>query len=202
MRWWTSDLHLGHANICAYSGRPYRDVEAMNRDLIERWNARVASDDEVIVLGDLAMGRISDTLPLVQLLQGSKMLVPGNHDRCWEGLRHKKKQSVDRWAVEYRQVGLTIRPGPIEVDLDGAVVVADHFPYHGDSQENERYPEWRPVDRGLWLLHGHVHEKWRQAGRMINVGVDAWAGYPVAETDLIELIAAGPAQRPPLRWER
>ena len=37
-----------------------------------------------------------------------------------------------------------------------------------------RYIEHRPDDDGGWLLHGHVHEKWRQNGRQINVGVDAW----------------------------
>jgi calcineurin-like phosphoesterase family protein len=33
----------------------------------------------------------------------------------------------------------------------------------------------------MWLLHGHVHEKWRQQGRMVNVGVDVWDFTPVAE---------------------
>ncbi len=117
MRWWTSDLHLGHANICAYSGRPYRHVEDMNMDLIERWNDRVASDDEVYVLGDVAMGHIGDTLPLVELLNGVKRLVPGNHDRCWSGLRTKRKNAVDRWAREYASAGFTIIDGPAEIHL-------------------------------------------------------------------------------------
>jgi len=33
----------------------------------------------------------------------------------------------------------------------------------------------------MLLLHGHVHEKWRQQGRMVNVGVDVWDFTPVAE---------------------
>ena len=33
----------------------------------------------------------------------------------------------------------------------------------------------------MWLLHGHVHEKWRQQGRMVNVGVDVWDFTPIAE---------------------
>ena len=36
-RYWTSDLHLGHANIIQYTGRPFADVDEMNRALIEGW---------------------------------------------------------------------------------------------------------------------------------------------------------------------
>ncbi|HET6875014.1 MAG TPA: hypothetical protein VFH70_09560 [Acidimicrobiales bacterium] len=202
MRWWTSDLHLGHANICAYSGRPYRRVEDMNTDLIERWNDRVASDDEVYVLGDVAMGHIADTLPLIELLHGAKTLVPGNHDRCWSGLRAKRKSAVDKWTEEYAAVGFTIVEGPTEIGIGGHRVMADHFPYFGDSQDQDRYVGSRPEDCGMWLLHGHVHEKWRQMGRMINVGVDAWGGFPVAESQLLELINQGPAELPLLPWHR
>ena len=46
-------------------------------------------------------------------------------------------------------------------------------------------------------LHGHVHERWRQSGRMINVGVDAWDHRPVPEDAVAALIAGGPADRPP-----
>ena len=37
-----------------------------------------------------------------------------------------------------------------------------HFPYVGDSGDRDRYVEHRPPDRGEWLLHGHVHDKWAQ----------------------------------------
>ena len=49
-RFWTSDLHLGHANIIRYCRRPFADVDAMNEALIERWNDTVADGDEVWVL--------------------------------------------------------------------------------------------------------------------------------------------------------
>jgi calcineurin-like phosphoesterase family protein len=59
----------------------------MNIALIERWNEAVGDDDEVVVLGDFAMGRIAETLPLAALLRGRKVLLAGNHDRCWSGHR-------------------------------------------------------------------------------------------------------------------
>jgi calcineurin-like phosphoesterase family protein len=63
-----------------------------------------------------------------------------------------------------------------------------HRPYRGDSGDVERYSRFRPVDEGMWLLHGHVHDKWRREGRMINVGVDVWDFTPASERDIIALI--------------
>jgi len=48
-RWFTADLHLGHANIIRYCDRPYADVDVMDRDLVARWNDTVAPADEVWV---------------------------------------------------------------------------------------------------------------------------------------------------------
>ncbi len=139
--WFTADLHFDHANIINYSGWPFADATAMNQALIERWNDSIHPDDTVWVLGDVALGRIDETLALVGELSGRKLLLAGNHDR---------------------------------------------------------YVEQRPVDHGEWLLHGHVHERWRQRGRMINVGVDAWGCRPVNESTLAALIDDGPNDREPL----
>ncbi|WP_298212242.1 metallophosphoesterase family protein [Ferrimicrobium sp.] len=201
-RWWTSDLHLGHENILAHTHRPYGNIDDMDADLIERWNDRVDVEDEVYVLGDVAMGGISEMLKFVELLHGTKLLVPGNHDRCWEGLRTKKKNRVDQWRAEYAEAGFVLLGSQEEIRLGDHTVLVCHFPYHGDSREIERFVEFRPVDHGQWLIHGHVHEKWRQRERMINVGVDAWGGIPVAESELVELIETGPNDLPRIPWRR
>ena len=194
--WFTSDIHFGHANIIQYSGRPFRDVDHMNQALIERWNALVQPADTVWVLGDVAMGRIVDTLPLVSRLAGRKLLLAGNHDRCWSG--HGPRAA--EWIERYEDVGFEeIHQGSIELSVGGHDVLACHFPYRGDSQDEDRYPEARPVDKGRWLVHGHVHEQWRQHDRMINVGCDAWACRPIDETTIAALIAAGPNDLAPLR---
>lgn len=185
-RWFTADLHLGHANIIRYCQRPFADADAMDRALVERWNDAVAEGDEVWVLGDFAMGRIAQTLPLAGRLRGRKVLVAGNHDRCWQA--HRK--GVERWTQEYLDAGFAeIRQGTVELDLAGQRVLACHFPYVGDSQDVDRFVQERPRDDGRsWLLHGHVHERWREAPRMVNVGVDVWDYRPVAEDALAALI--------------
>ncbi|MBX3313223.1 MAG: metallophosphoesterase [Actinobacteria bacterium] len=192
-RLFTADLHLGHANVIRYCDRPFADVDEMDRALVAGWNAVVADDDEVWVLGDLAMGPLAHSLEVAAELQGRKHLVIGNHDRPFHG------KKVD----EYEAAGFELHHGTVELVLPGGVVVhACHFPYVGDSGDLDRHVEDRPIDDGGWLLHGHVHEKWRQRGRMVNVGVDAWGGRPVEDHALATLVAAGEHDLAPLRWSR
>jgi calcineurin-like phosphoesterase family protein len=185
MRFFTADLHLGHANIIRYCDRPFPTVGAMNGALIANWIEIVRPDDDVWVLGDVAMGRISETLPLVANLPGRKHLVPGNHDRCWPGHRQVRPEHV----AMYEDVGFTIHPPILRTELGDHDVVLCHLPIAGDSRDADRYTEHRPtLDADTWLLHGHVHEKWKTNGCQINVGVDVWNYRPVPETDLIELM--------------
>lgn len=188
--WFTADTHFGHANIIHYSSRPFTDVPAMDSALIDRWNETVRPTDEVFHLGDVVMGRPELTLPLVSRLHGRLRLVPGNHDRCWSGQR----KDVDHWMQRYEAVGFTVLGGEHRLEVGAETVLLCHFPHSGDSHDGDRYADHRPQDDGGWLLHGHVHERWRKRGRQINVGVDVWDYRPVHADRLAELIAAGPAR--------
>ena len=64
------------------------------------------------------------------------------------------------------------------------------------SRYDLKFMQYRPQDDGGWLLHGHIHEKWRQNGRQINVGVDAWNFAPVSDDTICEMIRSGPARVP------
>jgi calcineurin-like phosphoesterase family protein len=190
-RWFTADLHLGHANIIDYSHRPFTDVYSINRALVERWNETVDVGDDIWVLGDFALGKIADTLPMVAELSGRKILVTGNHDRCWA--RHR---GATTWTERFIEAGFDeVHQGVVQLRIGTRSVIAGHFPYRGDSHDNDRFGDQRPADNGDWLLHGHVHDQWRQRGRMINVGVDAWGYRPVSEAVLSGLLSAGPADR-------
>ena len=198
MRWFSSDLHFGHANVIAYCKRPFRSVGEMNTAILAAWNALVEPSDDVWVLGDVAMGRIDESMPLAGRLAGRKQLVLGNHDRPFDGGRR-----AEEWTDKYLTDGgfVELHHGIVDVRLtNGTSVSLCHFPYEGDSTDTDRLVSHRPVDEGRWLLHGHVHEKWRQRGRMINVGIDAWAGQPVPEEAIVELIEAGPNDLDRLEW--
>ena len=190
-RWWSSDQHFGHTNIIRYCGRPFVDTDAMAAAMVDRWNDVVADSDEVWMLGDLVMNQLAVNLAAhVARLKGRKILVPGNHDACWQGHRKGPRQ-----VPAYYEIGgiAHIIDNPSPVVIAGQQLRISHFPYLIDTHHDLRYVEHRPDDDGGWLLHGHVHEKWRQNGRQINVGVDAWDFAPVSDDTISEMVHAGPA---------
>lgn len=75
-----ADPHFGHQNIITYENRPYDSVEAMDHDLIKRWNQVVKAQDEVFVLGDFSFYGKEKTAEIVEQLNGKKTLIMGNHD--------------------------------------------------------------------------------------------------------------------------
>lgn len=182
--WRTSDTHWGHGNIIGLSGRPFDSLEEMNEAMVDNWNATVNVKDTVWVHGDLVMGKRDETLSFVSRLNGTIILIPGNHDHC--GPWHRAEQE---WIGKYIDAGVDdVMPINFTDSLGGREVACSHFPYRGDHTENERYIEFRPKDNGLWLLHGHVHEAWKVNGRQINVGVDVWGFKPVHTDVLLALM--------------
>ena len=160
-RWWTSDHHFGHENIIGYCARPFTNADVMNRAMVERWNDTVADGDEVWILGDLVLGRLTINLSAhVSRLKGRKILVPGNHDTCWTG----RKKGPSQATAYYDLGGITqIIDHPDPVELAGETVQLNHFPYDpGIPGQPAKYAQWRPEDAGGWLLCGHIHERWRQ----------------------------------------
>lgn len=181
----TSDTHFGHARIIELCDRPFRDVDHMNEMMIKNWNETVGPDDTVYHLGDVALGTIAESLPLVGRLNGHKILIPGNHDRIFSGEPEKKR---DRFDPEYRKVFQEIYPEIIAILFGSRTVILSHFPYRGDSQENDRHVDKRPVDSDRPLIHGHIHDKRRIEGNMFNVGVDVNDFRPVRENVIQEWI--------------
>jgi calcineurin-like phosphoesterase family protein len=202
MLFFTSDHHFGHANVIGYCGRPFRDVERMRDYFVELWNHEIGPDDDVWVLGDVALGRLEESLQVVGELNGHKVLLPGNHDRCWPG--HKR---AARERQRYLDAGFeAILDDPQTLTVAGQDVKVSHFPYRWTGDHDgieERFVEHEPLDEGGWLLHGHVHERWRIRGRQINVGVDAWAGHlvPLAQVERY-LTETDPPDREPYPWPK
>ena len=186
--WFTADTHFGHANIITYCDRPFADVAAMRAELVNRWNARVADDDRVLVLGDFALGRIDETLGVLAELNGTKDLVVGNHDRPFDPDPRRRAQ----WTGRYLAAGFrSVTHGTMGYTLAGRhPVLVGHLPYTGDSHGEDRYSELRPHDTGLPIVHGHVHTSWHLRGRQLNVGVDVNRYAPVSETEIVTTLTA------------
>jgi calcineurin-like phosphoesterase family protein len=78
----TADTHFHHLEVIHFSKRPFKSVNEMNQTMIERWNNKVSNNDLVFHLGDFAH-RISNNKikEIKDQLNGTIILVPGNHDR-------------------------------------------------------------------------------------------------------------------------
>lgn len=183
MLFFVSDTHFSHERIIELCDRPFDSPEEMNEAMILRWNEVVKPSDTVIHLGDVALGKIVDSLPLVGRLNGNIKLVPGNHDRIFSGEKQAKR---DRFMPEYLKVFDEVLPESLRMVLGGFEVMVSHFPYTGDSHGPDRHADKRPKDEGLPIIHGHVHDEWDQRGRMFNAGVDVRDFRPVNVDEIVD----------------
>ena len=175
----TSDTHFSHARISELADRPFSTVAEMDAALIGRWNDVVAPDSVVLHLGDLALGAIAESLPLTAHLHGRRLLVPGNHDRVSPATQSKR--AIERFLPMYEAAGWEILPEVVEGTRRGYRIIASHYPYDGDSQEQDRHTSHRPRwDDGIPLIHGHTHARDHGPnGHQFHVGVDAHDFSPV-----------------------
>jgi calcineurin-like phosphoesterase family protein len=127
-----SDTHFGHAGVCKFTEadgvtkiRPWTDPEQMNEDMIRMWNDTVRPGDKVYHLGDVVINR--RYLPVLDRLNGDKVLIKGNHD-------------IFR-LEEYTKYFRDIRAYHV---LNGLIL--SHIPVHADS-----------LARFGCNIHGHLH---------------------------------------------
>ena len=131
MNYYISDLHIGHANVIRFDGRPFVDVNEMNNAIIENWNSRVKTDDTVYILGDCFWKNEENSVKLIQRLKGHKHLIRGNHDRVHGRLRFYY-ESIEHYA---------------EINDNDRLVILCHYPI--PFYKNQHY--------GAVMLYGHVH---------------------------------------------
>jgi len=197
MRFFTSDLHVGHTNILKLGeGRPFEDLAHMHSTFMKNFWEIVTPEDDLYFLGDIAMGNFEESIKFIEGLPGRKFLVPGNHDKIFPKLNTETR--IARFRPMYEAAGLTILPlwHEIEIEVDDVVhtVRLSHVP-----SSPERYPGRadklafaRPLDDGKFLIHGHIHSKDKvsENPRELHVGVDANNWSPVSEDEIRERMRA------------
>jgi len=202
----TSDHHLGHANIIRFEplnrvderGVMFESVNQMDEFLIERWNEVVGLDDLVYHLGDASYKR--ETLRAVlPRLNGRKILICGNHDPYFERMVSGDPAKIKLAERRAKEDGFESIHTELEIEVEGiGRVKLNHYPYAPLKDGDElfaRYLELRPIPTGeKVLIHGHVHSQWfsKEHGKrlMINVGVDTWRLRPLSAADMIGVLRA------------
>ena len=177
MIWLTSDLHLGHEAAIRLSGRPFSNVEEMNRCLVGNYNQLVTGRDTVYILGDLTYRiKEKEANELVSKLNGKKILIRGNHDR-----------------VNYDATLFTEICDLKKLRYQHCKFILMHY----------LLAEWEGKEHYSIHLHGHIHSKGRynqenirRGIRQYDVGVDANYFEPVNLDELVRLFADAPLISP------
>lgn len=139
MNLYISDTHFGHTNSIYFDNRPFVDRDEMDRVMIERWNNKVRSEDEVYIIGDFAVRSSRDEAWYLRQLKGHKHLVIGNHDMKLLNNEKAMKhfESVDK-IMEISD----------EINGEKTTIVLCHYPL----------AEWNKSRYGAWHIHGHIHK--------------------------------------------
>ncbi|MBQ9072313.1 MAG: metallophosphoesterase [Bacilli bacterium] len=156
MIYFISDTHFNHSNIIEYCNRPFNDIKEMNDTLIDNWNSIVKKDDIVYHLGDFALADEEELKVLYSKLNGTIILIRGNHD--------------GKSAKYYEEIGFKVLTNA-PIKLDEYKLILSHTPV----------PDTKIPD-GYINIHGHIHNKKLidgyptkiySADKHINVSVDA-----------------------------
>jgi calcineurin-like phosphoesterase family protein len=166
----TADNHFGHENIIGMCNRPFATVDEMDRAMIAAWNEVVAKGDVVWHVGDFAFRcELRRKRAIFSQLNGSKHLVPGNHD------------DKDTLSLGWASIG-QIR----EIVVDGQKVVLCHYGMR----------TWPGVHRGAIHLYGHSHGSLPGNAQCSDVGVDVWNFRPVTLPVILTALEASAVEPP------
>ena len=144
--WFISDTHFNHENIIKYCNRPFDDIDEMNNHIINKWNSIIKPSDTVYHLGDFALQSDKETVTeLVSKLNGSIILLEGNHDRFG------KQKLLDCGFTEVHKT----------------LVISKYILTHRPLKLDQ-------IGEGMTNLHGHIHnyDKGLDKDKYINVSCE------------------------------
>ena len=122
--------------------RGFANAEEMNAHMLEKWNARVRSTDDVFILGDLSVGNAEQTNALLKELKGKLYLIEGNHDRF------SKNKKFDASRFEW------IKPYAEMRDHKRKLILC-HYPIVNYNRQYRLDDNGKPT---TYMLYGHVHD--------------------------------------------
>lgn len=182
----TSDWHIGHANSIKFDNRPFKDLDHMHGVLINNYNAIVPKDGICYHLGDVGMSSIDTLKNVINKLNGTKVLVLGNHDGNVNRMYNVGFDVVLYGAILYiagERVSLSHCPlkGVFREDVKGMSNNKGDINWHGES----RHHRFTIENNGQFHLHGHIHSnkengKPKVDGKQYDVGVPSNDYRPVS----------------------
>lgn len=166
MEWFSADLHFCHDKEFIYRTRGFSSIEEHDKALIERWNSVVAEDDDIYLLGDLALGDIDVGIEKLAQLNGNlHTIIIGNHDTDYK---------LSLYIEELNPIYVVHS----DVFMSGKWrFLLSHYPTITAN------PDGKGIKKHLINLSGHTHSKdkfYNYNPFIYNVSVDAHNVFPVS----------------------
>lgn len=181
----TADWHVGHNNVILFDKRPFRDINHMHTVLVNNYNSSVGNNDVCYFLGDMGLCSGDTLKKVISRLNGTKVLILGNHDKNMFSMYNAGFDVVLNAGVFYlgtHRVSMSHCPLlgiPREnvKDMRGSV---DGENWHGETR-HDRFI----IEGGDYHIHGHIHstpdnKKEKSTDRQFDVGVAANNYRPVS----------------------
>lgn len=191
----TSDLHIGHARSIELDARPFTDLDHMHRVLVNNFNATVPPGSVTYFLGDVGLCKGSTIADIIKQLNGTKVLILGNHDKAHNAMYNMGFDVVLNTATLYiagERVTMSHCPlkGVWRENTESMKGAMPGAMWHGDHK-NLKYTV---ADEGQYHLHGHIHspnhgKSEKTLGRQYDVGVPANKYRPISISEIESWIA-------------
>ena len=181
----TSDLHIGHSNVIKFDERPFKDINEMHSELIDRWNSVVGEDAIVFNLGDLFYRTKSKTAKwFVSQLKGKIYHIMGNHDKMRDMVELGRFEKI--FGDSTGLGGATIQVQDPDANRGYQDIIMCHYPILS----------WNKAHHSSWHLHGHCHHslsknpdmKWFYERKVLDMGCNGWDYTPVSYLQIKEIM--------------
>ncbi len=154
--------HFGDEKILSYLDdngkqlRPFKSLTEMENTLINNYNSTVEDQDLCYFVGDIAENL--EGLELISELNGTKILIAGNHDT----------QKTSTYLRYFKQVrGAVVLPQH--------KIIVQHYPIHSEC-----------LYEGWTTIHAHTHHKSVEDPRYFSVCPEVNNYHPVDLEDIIK----------------
>ena len=148
-----SDTHFSHVNVLKHCGRPFKNIEEHDEEIIRRWNNKVSKKDTVYHLGDFTFKSSKHVREFTNRLNGRIVLILGNHDQGNPQITEVFGQCPQILRIKYYKQR----------------IILSHY----------QLANWQGKNRDImpsWSLWGHAHGTTplhKIEPRSMDVGVDS-----------------------------
>ena len=192
----TSDWHVGYANVLEFDKRPFKDLHHMHRVLINNYNSSVPIDGVCYFAGDMGLCKTETLSKIIKQLNGTKVLILGNHDRNTHSMYSQGFDVVLNAAIfylgKYRiSMSHCPLPGLFREKVEGMKGAKEGENWHGEHKNQLFMSQDTTVD---FHIHGHIHsgphcDKPKSTNNQFDCGVAANNYRPVSMSEIESWIA-------------